>query len=342
MYLIIISGIFGRKSDELDLLPPPPPFPKFEDAMVETEKIRKSEVKPIEKKQTIKKKDKHRINIEWKKIEEDRIKQKELDKKLVTKKKDKEYLAKKEPKKTFHFFNKLGFIKSEEEKKEHERHRHEYEKLKAFAKDMEKEEKKKLSEDRRKQKDIKIFQKDKDRFRGAEKRSQKDLQLNEKQEEDQLDRELKELEKKILDTPKEEEIKDVKLETPSAIFGEEIQKPKEIIKAEEEIQNAIEGIKRIAIKEPKKGLFRKEVVEKVEQPDIMPRIDIKVDNIELIEEKIHKARLELMNFKFDESKRIYIEIMKIYNELDKNKKLKVYQEIKDLYFERKSADKFAK
>ena len=62
---------------------------------------------------------------------------------------------------------------------------------------------------------------------------------------------------------------------------------------------------------------------------------------ELIEERIHKARLALMDFKFDDAKRVYIEIMKIYNDLDQNKKAKVYQDIKDLYYERKSAEKFA-
>ena len=74
----------------------------------------------------------------------------------------------------------------------------------------------------------------------------------------------------------------------------------------------------------------------------MPRVEEKEDSVELIEEKIHKARLALMDFKFDEAKRVYIEIMKMYNELASKKKSKVYQDIKDLYYERKSAEKFAK
>jgi hypothetical protein len=74
----------------------------------------------------------------------------------------------------------------------------------------------------------------------------------------------------------------------------------------------------------------------------MPRTYDKIDHVELIEEKVHKARLALMDFKFDEAKRRYIEIMKMYNELEPKKKSKVYHDIKDLYYERKSAEKFVK
>ena len=49
-----------------------------------------------------------------------------------------------------------------------------------------------------------------------------------------------------------------------------------------------------------------------------------------------------MDFKFEEAKKIYIDIMGSYKELDPKQKAKVYQDIKDLYYERKSAEKFAK
>ena len=93
-----------------------------------------------------------------------------------------------------------------------------------------------------------------------------------------------------------------------------------------------------------KGLFRKKkpAEEKVETLEVMPRTYDKIDHVELIEEKVHKARLALMDFKFDEAKRRYIEIMKMYNELEPKKKSKVYHDIKDLYYERKSAEKFVK
>ncbi|MAH33589.1 hypothetical protein CL615_04335 [archaeon] len=92
----------------------------------------------------------------------------------------------------------------------------------------------------------------------------------------------------------------------------------------------------------KKSKKKEEIIEKVETPEIMPVTEEKADAIVLIEEKIHKARLALMEFKFDEARKVYIEIMKLYNELDIKKKSKVYQDIKDLYYERKTAEKFAK
>ena len=129
-------------------------------------------------------------------------------------------------------------------------------------------------------------------------------------------------------------------------FGKETPELEEFIKSKEEIQKAIEGVKEVK-KKPSiiRGLFKKRekpAEEKVEMPEVMPRVEGKEDSIELIEEKMHKARLALMAFKFDEAKRVYVEIMKMYNELDPKKRLKVYQDIKDLYYERKSAEKFAK
>ena len=142
-----------------------------------------------------------------------------------------------------------------------------------------------------------------------------------------------------------------KLEIPELVSrkkGEvekKIERPYEVIKSEEEIKKAIEGIKEKK-KKPSilKKLFKKrvEVEEKVERPEIMPRIEEKVDVIYLIEEKMHKARIELMDFKFGDAKGIYVEIMKMYNGLEPKKKAKVYQDIKDLYYERKSAERYAK
>ena len=128
-------------------------------------------------------------------------------------------------------------------------------------------------------------------------------------------------------------------------FGKETEKPVGVLE-EKEIQKAIEGVKGVK-KKPSimRGLFKKRekpAEEKVEMPEVMPRVEGKEDSIELIEEKMHKARLALMEFKFYEAKSIYVEIMKMYNGLDPKKKLKVYQDIKDLYYERKTAEKFAK
>ena len=99
--------------------------------------------------------------------------------------------------------------------------------------------------------------------------------------------------------------------------------------------------------EQKDGAGKSEIsgtnlVGKIETPEVMPRTYDKIDYVELIEEKIHKARLFLMDFRFDEAKSAYIEIMRMYTELEPKKKSKVYQDIKELYYERKSAEKFAK
>ena len=74
----------------------------------------------------------------------------------------------------------------------------------------------------------------------------------------------------------------------------------------------------------------------------MPRFDEKVDTLILVEEKIHKARLALMAFRFEQAKQIYIDVMKIYNQLEPKKKARAYHDIMDLYYERKSAEKYSR
>jgi len=158
----------------------------------------------------------------------------------------------------------------------------------------------------------------------------------------EFEKELKEIEE-IAPKPIKK-IKEEKLEVPELEeIKKEIEKP-ELASAEEEIQKAIQGMK--VKKRPSivKRLWKKKekVKERIETPEVMPRTYDKIDYVELIEEKMHKARLALMDFKFDEAKRIYMEIMRMYNDLEPKNKAKVYQDIKDLYYERKSAEKFAK
>lgn len=134
-----------------------------------------------------------------------------------------------------------------------------------------------------------------------------------------------------------------KLEAPESRLLE-IEKPVEIAKDEEEIERAIKVTKGVK-KRPSivKGWFKKkEPEEKVGIPEVMPRTYDKIDYVEEIEEKMHKARLALMDFKFEEVKSVYVEIMRMYNQLEPKKRSKVYQDIKDLYYERKSAEKFAR
>ena len=172
--------------------------------------------------------------------------------------------------------------------------------------------------------------------------------FGQKKEKIDFDKELEVLEK--LKLPVKDEVKGMELEVPEfklpAEKFEKITMPKGVVKDEEEIQKAISGMKKVK-KKPfiplswfkKKG---KPVEQKIETPEVMPRTYDKIDYIEEIEEKIHKARLALMDFKFDDAKRVYIEIMTMYKELEPKGKAKVYQDIKDLYYERKSAEKFAK
>ncbi|MBW2976752.1 hypothetical protein KY347_04880, partial [Candidatus Woesearchaeota archaeon] len=171
-----------------------------------------------------------------------------------------------------------------------------------------------------------------------------------KKDEVDLAKELEEL-RKVIPKAKKEQIK-TKPKLPGLISHKAVEserktaKSREIANAEEEIKNAIRGLKKAKKKKPALGRWfkkiEKPVEEKVEIPEIMPKAEGKLDKIDLIEEKIHKARLKLMDFNFIEAKRTYIEIMKIYNSLDQKKKLKVYQDIKDLYYERKSAEKFTR
>ncbi len=124
----------------------------------------------------------------------------------------------------------------------------------------------------------------------------------------------------------------------------------EIIVAEKEIQDAVDGLK-ADVKRPflSRIFTKKKKIEtdagaepQVEMPHIMPRTYDKIDFVEMAEAKIHKARMALMDFNFEDAKRIYIEVMGLYNKMELKDKHDVYEDIKDLYYERKNAEKFAK
>ena len=63
--------------------------------------------------------------------------------------------------------------------------------------------------------------------------------------------------------------------------------------------------------------------------------------ISRIRNMISNARDHLVRLNLEEAKSSYIEIMKIYNTLNPEARAKVYNEINDFYFERKSAEKLA-
>ncbi|MBI2542016.1 hypothetical protein HYV80_04870 [Candidatus Woesearchaeota archaeon] len=125
-------------------------------------------------------------------------------------------------------------------------------------------------------------------------------------------------------------------EFPELGYGKNIQpeaKPKEILEAEEEIKSAIENIK---YHEERPSLFKRFLAKKSE-PEKIPAIQNK-DDVSAIKDGIAAARESLMKFDLDAAKRSYIEIMRVYNRIGPEAQAKVYNEVKDIYFERKSAE----
>ena len=128
----------------------------------------------------------------------------------------------------------------------------------------------------------------------------------------------------------------LELEEPIAEIS---QKPKELEEAREEIKSAIEKIK----KSEKPSLFKKlfsmkhKVEEHVEQQIQLQKLP-EADSIFVIQNCINGARQALMKFDLSTAKKSYIEAMKVYNNLNPEEQAKVYNEIRDLYFERKSAE----
>ncbi len=251
-------------------------------------------------------------------------------------------------KKVFNFFHSMGLVKTEKDKKEREKKRGEERRQKEL------EERKRLEAERGKELERNLEKERKESEREEQKKrpvlGEGDLELS---------KELKEIEKLAL-KPAKEKIKSK--EIPKFAFPEAEKgagKSEEV--AEDEIQKAISSMS--IKKKPSilKGLFRKKekyedarkatdsfdlsgtsYAGKIELPEVMPKTYDKIDHVVLIEEKIHKIRSFLMDFKFDEAKKVYIEIMGMYNNLEAKKKAKVYKDIQEVYYERKSAEKFSK
>ena len=175
-----------------------------------------------------------------------------------------------------------------------------------------------------------------------------------KKEKTELDKELKDLEKLEVPEFKLPKIEKDEEEIQEAISGIKVKKksfiPKNFFKKKEHAEDAwkskIQENQRFSVSLRNSKNFKEisgtNYVGRVETPEVMPRTYDKIDYVEEIEEKMHKARLALMDFKFEEAKRVYIGVMRMYNQLEPKKRSKVYQDIKDLYYERKSAEKFMK
>jgi len=295
--LMAISGIFGSKNEDLDILPPPPPFPdigidkKPKDAAEEEWKRGKQKIEKGEKpKKSDAKKEKIKIPKLIRGIDEGRIEFPKLEQKKS-------------------FFGKLFGKKDEELEKELE--------------------------------DLDKISPEPSLFAGE----LPEIELGIPKAKGKIPKALE----------KVKPLKDIsQFKLPEIKFEEDIGLG-EMKKDKEEIKKAIDGMKEkrrapainMLFKRKEKSKKESLISEaadagKIETPEVMPRTFDKIDHVQEIEERIHKARMCLMDFKFDDAKRIYIEIMGIYSSISQKDRYKVYQDIKDLYYERKSAEKFTK
>lgn len=145
------------------------------------------------------------------------------------------------------------------------------------------------------------------------------------------------------DFPKESELS-FGFEDESGDFKEEETKPKELLEAESEISSAIESIK----KQQKPSLFRrlfpqkKKVYEasrpKYAKAEAQPAPEHQNAGTPRIQDMINNARQALMNLDMESARKNYIESIKIYNTLSPEEKSRFYQDLKELYLERKNAE----
>ena len=137
---------------------------------------------------------------------------------------------------------------------------------------------------------------------------------------------------KNFDFGEEPELKDLDLGIGDLKAEEEIT-PKEIEEAEDEITNAIEGVKKQGKKSLFSGLFKKK---SSQEQQAMPEFE--EDDLAAIKKMLGNARNALMNLDLESAKNKYMEIMRLYNRLNPEEQARVYHEIKDLYYERKNAE----
>jgi len=126
-------------------------------------------------------------------------------------------------------------------------------------------------------------------------------------------------------------------ETLGIDLEQEAQKP-EVIEAQKEIKSAIEKIKST---ETRRSLFQRLFTKKAQGQKkdeiLIPEIP-ETDDFSRINNSINRARQALMNFDLEAAKKNYIEALKLYNNLKPEDQAKTYEELKELYFERKSAE----
>ncbi|MBI2656454.1 hypothetical protein HYX03_01815 [Candidatus Woesearchaeota archaeon] len=119
-------------------------------------------------------------------------------------------------------------------------------------------------------------------------------------------------------------------------LGQETAKPQEVLEAQEEIKSAIDKIKKQERPSFLGKLFAKK--ESKEMPEDLMQETQEFDELSRIQNTIGRAREALMKLDLETAKKNYIEVMSLYNKIKPEDQAKVYNDIKELYFERKSAE----
>jgi len=302
---------FKKSSKELDILPPPPPFPELKAEEGAIGKSKQAKEKPIEEKIPLQKPiPKIKGKIKLKKDKKQKAKAdavlEELRKGLVKEPKHADL-----PKEELELDLEQDLDIPEPTKQVFD---------KKEAKKKAKEEKRKAREERKKQK-----------------KAEKELAKQKHMEERKRVIEEKTASETEMPLPNLEPIKK--------------EKPSEIFKAEHEINKAIKDLKKKPKKPlfsflkskkeklPKLGIKEK-TIPKEEFPEKLPPLEIKepTDEVSAIKHKIHDARSALMNFDLKKAKILYIKAMKLYQSLSPEKQALVYGQIKELYNERMHAE----
>ena len=111
-------------------------------------------------------------------------------------------------------------------------------------------------------------------------------------------------------------------------------KPLDLKDAEKEIRQAVKKIQK------KPSLWKRLLYRKRPAGREYPEISLKpeMDGVKAVQNLIKSSRNALLEFNLKKAKEFYIGANRIYNDLSVDKQAEVYNDIKNLYDERKSAE----
>tara|TARA_B100001964_G_scaffold8176_1_gene8799 strand:- start:2500 stop:3405 length:906 start_codon:yes stop_codon:yes gene_type:complete len=301
MDFIVVSAIF-KNDDDLDILPPPPPFPEIGKEDKKTEEAERKREK--EEKQKA-------MELKLKREEEQKREKAELKVK-----REREKLRKGKNKarreKVHDFFHSMGLVKTEKDKKEREKKRGEERRQKEL------EERKRLEEERGKELERKRQYEEEERLRekkGEEKRKQKELEEKQKEAE-RKNREEKEEKAKV---GKEHDL-EKSLKELGEIFEQNKKKKPGIIKRfiRKEKKITPEAKVKKEIKENRQGKSR--TFAKCHQLLLKADDALQKNDVSTAKKFYSKTRNLYIGLEYMEKKEIYKELMSLYNNLSKGKK----------------------